>query len=111
MGRGKEYREIDWLQDAIGTARTRNGRPALDWLSRRSKPRWRMLALNGQWYDRNSLRARRPTVVPHSRRPLTEAELATILDPNPWSLAPGHASNRNRSNRNRTGLNRSNRNR
>ncbi len=91
MGRPKEYRELDLLQNLAGTARTRNGRLAINWQSRRSMPRWRMVPLNGQWYNRGRLRAtvqRRPKV-PHSGRALTAEELANALNTNPWSLAPG----------------------
>ena len=72
-------------------ARARNGRLAIDWISRRQRPRWRMLRLNGDWYDRQRLGEtvrRRGPVVPASRRPLTPAELEELEDPNPWGLFP-----------------------
>lgn len=89
----REYRELNGLKAIAEVHRTRDGRLAVNWLSRRSKSRWKMVALNGQWYDRQRLRDRvknRP-VVPHSSRRLAEAELAEILNLNPWSLAPGRS--------------------
>lgn len=81
------------LANQLGLARQRNGRLEVDWLTRELRPRWRMIQLDGQWYDLEGLRARlassprgRPEV-PGSRRALTAEELAAILDPNPWSLA------------------------
>lgn len=81
------------LRRLARVARKRNGRLAIDWTSRRQKPRWRMVALDSQWYDRARLRdilARRPTpsVVPASRRRLTAAELGLIANTNPWRLYP-----------------------
>jgi len=92
----REYRELAELRGITQVHRTRNGRLQVDWLSRRSLPRYKMLALNGQWYDRRRLRDRirsdraagRRLSVPHSSRALTTAELAAATDPNPWSLAP-----------------------
>ena len=96
------------LRDMAGTARYRDGRLDINWISRRQMPRHRMLSLDGQWYDRGRLRdmldrralerARRPqtrsqtraggeqNTVPASRRPMTAAESAAVRDPNPWRL-------------------------
>ena len=84
--------EAETLRDLAGVMRARNGRLAVDWVSRRQEPRWRMLRLDGQWYDRRRLRALlasrpRPEVVPASRRRLSAAELAAVRDANPWRLA------------------------
>lgn len=81
------------LRQLTGTARARNGRLAIDWISRRQEPRYKMTRLDGEWYDRDDLRRvlskrPRPEAVPVSRRPLTARELAGVRDPNPWSLAP-----------------------
>lgn len=81
------------LRRLARVARKRNGRLAIDWVSRRQKPRWRMVGLNSQWYDRGRLRdllAGRPTpsVVPASRRRLTARELENIANTNPWRLYP-----------------------
>lgn len=81
------------LRELAAAARARNGRLAIDWLSRAQKPRWRMVWLDGEWYNRARLRrdvdARpRAPAVPASRRPLTPAELADLRDPNPWGLFP-----------------------
>ena len=81
------------LRRLVGAARARNGRLAVDWISRDQKPRWRMVRLDGVWYDRDALRAlldRRPPppAVPFSRRALTAAELRTVRNDNPWALAP-----------------------
>lgn len=83
--------QAERLRALAKVARARNGRLAIDWLSRRQKPRWRMIALNSQWYDRERLRATLrgrppPPAVPASRRRLTQAELNGIYDPNPWRL-------------------------
>lgn len=85
--------EAEKLRLIAGVARARNGRLAIDWVSRRQKPRWRMVLLDGQHYNRRRLRElldRRPAppAVPASRRPLRGAEIKDILDPNPWALAP-----------------------
>lgn len=79
------------LRDLADVARARNGRLEIDWLSRAQMPRWRMVELNGQWYDRDALRALlnrrpRPEAVPASRRALTVAELQRVRDPAPWTL-------------------------
>lgn len=92
----REYRELAELRSIAQVHRSRNGRLQLNWLSRRALPRYKMLALDGQWYDRRRLRDRlrsdraagRRLVVPHSARALTAAELAAVADVNPWSLAP-----------------------
>ena len=84
------------VREITGVRRVRNGRLAVNRISRATKPRWRMLALDGQWYDRDRLRelvvgARRDgrrTAVPHSTRALTAAELDAILNTNPWTLLP-----------------------
>lgn len=94
------------LQELTGVRRSRNGRLAIDWLSRRQKPRWRMVALDGQLYDRDRLRDRLQdrlrqrgtntaatvvnraavTVVPSTSRPLTPQEVAEVMNANPWRL-------------------------
>lgn len=80
------------VRAATGVRRTRNGRLAINRLSRTAKPRWRMILLDGQWYDRDRLRAllagARRTRVPHSTRELTVAELENIMDSEPWTLLP-----------------------
>jgi hypothetical protein len=78
------------VRDLARVARLRNGRLEVDWLSRRLEPRWRMLALDGRWYDRARLRdwlaaTGRP---PPGRAALSVAERAAALDPEPWALAP-----------------------
>ena len=92
-----EYRELAGLKAIAEVHRTRDGRLAVNWLSRREVARWRMLALNGQCYNRGRLRERvrantakgKTPTVPHSSRRLTQAEVTEVLDANPWSLAPG----------------------
>ncbi len=81
------------VRAVTGVRRVRNGRLAINRLSRAAKPRWRMILLDGQWYDRDRLRAlvsntRRRTAVPHSARALTAAELADVMDLEPWTLLP-----------------------
>lgn len=78
------------LASTAGVARFRDGRLEPDWLSRDLRPRWRMLRLNGQWYNRNRLRDRleeRGPQVPATRRALTAQELANARNTNPWSLS------------------------
>lgn len=78
------------LASTAGVARFRDGRLEPDWLSRNLRPRWRMVRLNGAWYNRDRLRARlnnRGPQVPATRRDLAEAEVANVRDPNPWSLS------------------------
>lgn len=78
------------LRAIAGVARARNGRLAIDWISRRQKPRWRMVVLDGQHYNRDRLRRivdrGRAVIVPRLKRPLTAAEVRAIRDPNPWTL-------------------------
>ena len=81
------------LRLIAGVARARNGRLAIDWISRRQKPRWRMVLLDGQYYNRRRLRElldRRPApaAVPASRRQLRDPEIEDIVDSNPWGLYP-----------------------
>ena len=81
----------DTLRVLTRAARARNGRLAINWISRRQRPRWRMLRLDGDWYDRAALQAlvrRRGAQVPATRRALTAAELQELEDPNPWGLSP-----------------------
>jgi hypothetical protein len=93
----REYRELAALKNIAEVHRTRDGRLAVNWLSRREVARWKMMAMNGQWYDRGRLRQRvrananrgRAPAVPHSSRRMTNAEVAEALNANPWSLAPG----------------------
>lgn len=78
------------LASTAGMARFRDGRLEPDWLSRDLRPRWRMVRLNGQWYNRNQLRNRvagRGAQVPATRRELTNQELANVTNTNPWSLS------------------------
>lgn len=73
-------------------ARYLNGRPALNWLGRRMKSRWRMVPLDGEWYDRAGIRAwisartqrGLAVYVPHSKKPLTSADVLAIYDPFPF---------------------------
>jgi hypothetical protein len=79
------------LRRLTGAARARNGRLAIDWMSRRQQPRWRMALLDGQHYNRGRLRRALeqrppPPAVPGSRRRMTQAELEALRDPNPWRL-------------------------
>lgn len=83
----------DSLRALARMARARNGRLQINWVSRAQKPRWRMVFLDGQWYERDGLRALldrrpKPEVVPASRRRMTNAELRALRDPNPWGLFP-----------------------
>lgn len=85
--------DLRQLQNTTQTSRVRNGRLAINWLSRRAIARWRMIPLDGQWYDRGRLKASvraaaGPEAVPHSRRKLTPAELRNVMNSAPWSLAP-----------------------
>jgi site-specific DNA-cytosine methylase len=76
------------LRRLARVARMRNGRLAIDWTSRQQKPRWRMVPLDSQFYNRARLRnaaGARP-VVPSTSRRLTPAELTRIQNTNPWSL-------------------------
>lgn len=79
------------LRDIAGVHRARNGRLDIDWISRSQKSKWRMVPLDGQWYNRAGLVALvskrpKPERVPASRRELTNAELRDLTDPNPWRL-------------------------
>lgn len=74
------------------TARYLNGRLALNWLGRRLKSRWRMVLLDGQWYDRAAIKAwiaarfdrELGVYVPHSRKAFTDEDLRKIYDPFPY---------------------------
>lgn len=82
------------LRVLAGMARARNGRLEINWISRYEKPRWKMIKLDGEWYDRERLkklldRRPKPEIVPGgSRRKLTAAELSLIRDTTPYSLDP-----------------------
>ena len=73
-------------------ARYLNGRQALNWLGRRMKSRWRMVSLDGEWYDRTAIktwisaRTQRGLAVhvPHSKKAFTAADLQKIYDPFPF---------------------------
>ena len=80
------------LAAAVGVVRLRNGRLEVDRLSRALRPHWRMVQLNGQWYDMESLRD--ATHVPATRRRLTPAELELLRNPAPWALADRRPINR-----------------
>lgn len=78
------------LAAEAGVARYRDGRLEPNWLSRNLRPRWRMVRLNGQWYNRDLLRNRitdRGAQVPATRRALTNAEARNVRNTNPWSLS------------------------
>lgn len=78
------------LAGHAGVARYRNGRLEVDWLSRSLAPRWRMVRLDGQWYDRQALRdaVRGGAVeVPATRRRLSAEEVADAVNETPWSLS------------------------
>lgn len=79
------------LRRLARVARKRNGRLEIDWISRRQKPRWKLIPLNSQWYDRRRLRnlldrRPKPSVVPASRRRLTQREIDDVQNDNPWRL-------------------------
>ncbi len=79
------------VKNLADVTRYRNGRLAIDVLARRQKPRWRMLFLDGDWYDRNRLRAelaRLGEFVPQTRRALRLGEILAIRDTQPWRLRP-----------------------
>ena len=88
------HKAMNNVRAVTGVRRTRNGRLAINRLSRTAKPRWRMILLDGQWYDRDLLRAmaadarRNGFRIPHSMRALTAAELGDVTDPEPWTLLP-----------------------
>lgn len=88
----RQTRNVAALQDLTGVHRTRNGTLALDWLTRTSRPRWRMLRLDGQWYDLGALRGSpnftARSAVPHSYRRLSNAEERDVLNARRYSLAP-----------------------
>ncbi len=80
--------------DDTGLTRYLNGRLADDRLSRRQVPRWRLVRLDGVWYDRARLAERlrseaaaRRRAIPHSRRALTPAEIARLESPRPYAYA------------------------
>ena len=81
-------KEAKALRNLARVARFRNGRLAIDWTSRQQKPRWRMVPLDSQFYNRMRLRdaANGRPVVPSTSRRLTPAELERIRNTNPWSL-------------------------
>jgi hypothetical protein len=80
--------------------RTRNGRLNVDFLSRRLMPRWKMIKIDGVYYERKALAEwllRRGAYAPASRRPLTPAQSADVANANPYRIlgkAPLLNSNR-----------------
>lgn len=92
-------KEAESLRRLARVVRMRNGRLAIDWTSRLQKPRWRMMSLDSQFYNRNRLRnaAGVRATVPSTSRKLTSAEMARIQNNNPWSLfEPRAVQNSNR---------------
>ena len=95
------------LRVLAGVARARNGRLEINWISRTQRPRWRMVFLDGRWYERESLgrlldRRPSPERVPASRRQLTTEELWKLRDPNPWRLIPPLGSQNSWNNNNKS---------
>lgn len=90
MSTGLLSRDAEYLRQLAQLARVRNARLAIDWVSRRQKPRWRMLPLDSQFFDRQRLRdlVRAKPVVPSTLRRLTPPEIEAAFDPNPWRLYP-----------------------
>lgn len=103
-----DLKDAEDIREGLGHALVRNGRLATNWFSRRQTPRWRMLRVDDVFYDRERLREfaleRRPVrrcrtdsgaaqvcrgeiVPPGGRRALTDAELAELAHPSPWSPA------------------------
>ena len=80
------------VQALLELHRARNGRLAPDMLSRRMQARWRMLFLDGQYYDRARLRrvvtrvGRARAVVPDSRRRMDASNFLALDDANPWRV-------------------------
>lgn len=68
------------LRALTGMIRSRNGRLAIDWISRRQMQRYRMLRSpeTGQWYDRRRLAGERALPRGISRRDADDAD--------PWRL-------------------------
>lgn len=74
---------------ATNVHRKRDGRMEIDYFSRRLQPRWKLIKIDGVYYDRKSLAnwlLTRGASVPTSRRPFTAKELENIRDPNPYGL-------------------------
>lgn len=81
-----------------GMHRGRDGRLDVDQFSRRLIPRWRMVRVDGRFFERKAL-ARwllERGVSPVSRRPVTGAEFADATNANPYRIygkAPMRAAN------------------
>ena len=82
----------EWVRELLELHRARNGRLAPDMLSRRLQARWRLLFLDGQYYDRARLRrlvervGRARAVVPDSRRRFGPSDWEALDDPSPWRV-------------------------
>lgn len=85
---------------AAGMHRTRNGRLEVDQLSRRLQPRWKMVRVDGRWYDRRALAAwllghpglATVPYAPASRAGIARNQVAAITDANPYRLWPPPAA-------------------
>ena len=80
--------------------RTRNGRLDIDQFSRGLKPKWRMIRIDGAYFDRRKLAewlTTRGKFAPTTRRALTTREIEGIQDANPYRIlgkAPFFPKNR-----------------
>ena len=76
------------VADAAGVHRERDGRLDVDHFSRRLMPRWKMVRVDGRYFDRKALGAwllERKTS-PITRRPLGARELVNATDPRPHRI-------------------------
>ena len=80
--------------------RTRNGRLDIDQFSRGLKPKWRMIRIDGAYFDRRKLAewlTTRGKFAPTTRRALTSREIEALQNANPYRIlgkAPFFPKNR-----------------
>lgn len=86
------------LQKDLELHRTRNGRLEMDYLSRTLMPRWKMVRIDGVYYDRKALAdwlVRRGPHAPSSRKALSADVIADLRNATPYRIfgrAPTYAS-------------------
>jgi hypothetical protein len=80
---------MDTLMDLTGVHRYRNGRMDVDFSSRGLQPRWKLVKVDGVWYDRKDM-ARwildRGPVSPVTRRPLTPETVTNATNVAPFRI-------------------------
>jgi hypothetical protein len=70
--------------------RYKNGRLQIDYFSRQQRPKWSMIEIDGEYYDRDAIHKfvidRSNTIVPKTLRKMTKSELEAVINKNPFKI-------------------------